>query len=91
LEDTISSSEVDQNLSAIDAIQAPTKVYRCWNCDTEGHGWDMCLQERKIFCYGCGAKNINKPQCTVCIARKSENSKKGPFNNTCRMAPKAQL
>lgn len=90
LEDSVSSSEVDPNQVVIEAIQAPIKVFRCWNCDTEGHGWDMCLQERRRFCYGCGAKNVYKPQCTVCLSRKSENLKKGPFNSNGRMAPKTQ-
>lgn len=82
------SSERDENEFGIEAIQAPRKVYRCWNCDQEGHGWDMCLQERKVFCYGCGAKNTYKPKCPVCIARKSENAQMGSFGATSRMVPK---
>jgi len=56
-------------LAAIEAIQAPIKVFRCWNCDTEGHGWDMCLQKRRVFCYGRGTKNICKlyKQC-MCVS-----------------------
>lgn len=37
----------------------------------------MCLSERCIFCYGCGAKDIYKPQCPTCIKR-AENPKVGP-------------
>ena len=54
----------------------------CHNCDEIGHKWDMCLRERKIFCYGCGAKNVYKPQCQICLAKTSENFRRDPFNNS---------
>lgn len=44
---------------------------QCWNCEEEGHFWDMCLKDRKVFCYGCGLRNVYKPQCVKC----SNNSK----------------
>lgn len=50
----------------VNAISKPEKLLKCWNCDEEGHYWDMCLKDRNIFCYGCGLKNVYKPQCTVC-------------------------
>lgn len=51
----------DPNLSEIAGVEALVRVYRCWNCEEEGHGCDMCMKERKVFCYGCGEKNIYKP------------------------------
>lgn len=72
--DLISSECCDD----IDAIRQQDNVPCCWNCDQPGHYWEDCLQERSIFCYGCGAKKIYKPQCQKCIARKSKNFK-GPF------------
>lgn len=39
----------------------------CWNCDDIGHTFVDCQSnERKIFCYGCGAKNVYKPKCPKC-------------------------
>lgn len=87
LEDDNSIQDTDPNLGDVDAIQAPIKIYRCWNCDGEGHGWDMCLENRKVFCYGCGAKNIYKPQCPNCLAKRAEKAK-GPFVSQTRTAPK---
>lgn len=54
---------------------------RCWNCDTPGHVWENCLAERRVFCYGCGALNVYKPQCKTCIQHSSENRQKGASNN----------
>jgi len=61
------------NELSVDAIQAPKKVYQCWNCDIEGQGWDMCLGGQRDFCYGCGEKNTYKLKCPVCIAKISEH------------------
>lgn len=39
----------------------------CWNCDDIGHSYADCAAlERRIFCYGCGTKNVIKPQCARC-------------------------
>lgn len=38
----------------------------CWNCDNSGHSYKDCVKERKIFCYGCGAKDAYKPNCPKC-------------------------
>lgn len=43
----------------------------CWNCRKHGHRYHDCLSERTIFCYGCGAPDTFKPNCTKC------NSKNG--------------
>lgn len=51
---------------SVNGITKMGKIIRCWNCDEDGHYWDMCLKERNIFCYGCGAKNVYKPQCVNC-------------------------
>lgn len=53
----------------VNALHKPEIKLICWNCDKSGHTWQDCLEERTIFCYGCGAKNIYKPQCTKCLAR----------------------
>ncbi|KAM8712458.1 hypothetical protein ACLKA7_012902 [Drosophila subpalustris] len=76
------SSELEVN-----AVQHNGKKFTCWNCDQEGHSWDMCLYDRNVFCYGCGAKGIYKPQCEVC-SKRAENYRKGPSADSSRMAPK---
>lgn len=38
----------------------------CWNCDDLGHTYVDCAAVRRIFCYGCGAKNVVRPQCHKC-------------------------
>ena len=38
----------------------------CWNCRKKGHRFTDCLDERSIFCVGCGAENIYKPNCINC-------------------------
>lgn len=54
----------------VNAVQNSDKIIRCWNCDDPGHFWDDCIKERTIFCYGCGTKNMYKPQCPKCSNRK---------------------
>lgn len=38
----------------------------CWNCQQEGHRYQDCLAERRVFCYGCGAAKTYKPNCARC-------------------------
>lgn len=38
----------------------------CWNCRKEGHRYIDCLEDRTIFCYGCGSVGVYKPQCEKC-------------------------
>ncbi|KAH8403423.1 hypothetical protein KR215_004012, partial [Drosophila sulfurigaster] len=45
----------------------------CWNCRKEGHRYQDCVSDRRVFCYGCGAANTYKPSCGKC----SKNSKPG--------------
>jgi len=40
----------------------------CWNCRKEGHRYFDCLEDRKLFCYGCEAEVIYKPNCIICTA-----------------------
>lgn len=35
----------------------------CWNCDDLGHTFMDCTVARKVFCYGCGTKNVFRPRC----------------------------
>lgn len=60
----------------IDAINKTKSAPRCWNCDQQGHYFEDCLHEKTIFCYGCGAKNTYKPQCSTCLNRNSSKNSK---------------
>lgn len=46
------------------------KEFCCWNCDASGHTYMDCpSRDRKIFCYGCGEKNVVRPHCPKCSIR----------------------
>lgn len=38
----------------------------CWNCRKDGHRYIDCLEDRTIFCYGCGLVGVCRPQCEKC-------------------------
>ncbi|XP_044574087.1 uncharacterized protein LOC116655403 [Drosophila ananassae] len=52
----------------------------CWNCHHEGHRYQDCLEEKRVFCYGWGAANTYKPNCTRC----PKNSKLGSSKSAYR-------
>lgn len=39
---------------------------RCWNCDKPNHTFFDCMETRRLFCYGCGMKDVYKPTCPNC-------------------------
>ena len=71
-------TDVDMQVSAINS----QRKLICANCDKEGHHWQNCLAERRVFCYGCLAKGVYKPQCKKCNPPRSENLPKGTLNAT---------
>lgn len=88
-------SEIEQGVNMdnaseylVEAVQKsdPPNVFRCWNCDSSGHHWHDCLEDRTIFCYGCGAKDTYKPQCPKCLSRNQTSSK-----NLRQMGPQKDL
>lgn len=51
-----------------------TKNFKCWNCDQIGHSFYDCpLEERKLFCFRCGEKNVTTPRCKNHAKNKSAN------------------
>lgn len=38
----------------------------CWNCGEPGHRFSLCRKERKRFCFGCGAPDTLKTNCSKC-------------------------
>lgn len=59
----------------VNEIRQGQNVTKCWNCEEIGHHWEDCIKERIVFCYGCGRKNIYKPQCSRCLNKNVSNSK----------------
>lgn len=64
-----------RNISEIEAGSSPDEdvveveelvEIVCWNCSETGHKFFDCLREKRVFCYGCGAPNIYKPNCEKC-------------------------
>lgn len=62
---------VGETEMSVDALQEYQKRTKCWNCDQLGHHWENCLEDRQVFCYGCGTKKIYKPNCTNCLTKKN--------------------
>lgn len=49
------------------SINTSKQLLVCWNCRLLEHRYQDCnLPPQGIFCYGCGAKNVIKPQCAYC-------------------------
>lgn len=57
------SEIADEEISAISLV--------CWNCQKSGHRYQECLDDRRVFCYGCGTPNVYKPTCSTCNASKN--------------------
>lgn len=69
---------------SIDAVSKQSMVV-CWNCDDLGHTFHDCLvATRNVFCFGCGAKNIYKPNCLRCI---QGNARSGGPNQPTTVRP----
>lgn len=75
----------------VDAMRQSQISVKCWNCDDIGHFWEDCLKDRTIFCYGCGAKNVYKPQCTVCASKKLQYPKNQYSPPTTHPPPRPQM
>lgn len=41
-------------------------VLRCYNCLQEGHHFNNCNAERRVFCFRCGKQGVTAPDCTRC-------------------------
>ncbi|KAH8415747.1 hypothetical protein KR222_000976, partial [Zaprionus bogoriensis] len=70
-------------------IEAFTLV--CWNCQKEGHRYQDCLAERRVFCYGCGAPNTYKPSCVKCTKNSKAGTSRLPFRPTPSSALRNQV
>lgn len=82
IEETFLESEQYETKITVNAIQNITFNGKCWNCDEIGHHWQDCTKDRSVFCYGCGEKQVYKPNCVKCTSRKQTVSKnlKAPYS-----------
>lgn len=86
-----------RSVNEIDSVEAilnrtPAELV-CWNCDTVGHCYQDCeVATRNVFCYGCGAKNVYRPQCPRCTLNSKRSGINGPIysGNLFSSGPKIQ-
>ena len=57
----LKASEIEVNETKVERPQNKTK--RCFNCDKPGHGYQICLEEPKKFCFDCGKKETFTLHC----------------------------
>lgn len=62
----------------------------CWNCRQEGHRYQDCLSEKRVFCYGCGASNTYKPNCSRCARNVKSCTSKLPVKPKTSSAQRTQ-
>lgn len=69
-ENFIDNLDPEKTSVSVDAVAHGPHNVKCWNCQEPGHFWEDCLKDRSVFCYGCGARNIYKPNCLKCTTKK---------------------
>lgn len=69
--------------------QFNTTFVVCWNCLDIGHVYMDCpTPSRGIFCYGCGERNILKPNCRTCQGKVRTGVKSTGAHNPNLSVPK---
>lgn len=63
----VAEIDVEDNVEQDDTEVCAIRLeMRCWNCDKQGHNYMDCVEVRRVFCYGCGAKDTYRPSCPKC-------------------------
>ncbi|KAH8303898.1 hypothetical protein KR018_001341, partial [Drosophila ironensis] len=75
-------SEGDIEIEAISLV--------CWNCRMQGHRYQDCVSDRRVFCYGCGAANTYKPSCSKCSKNSKPGTSKSAFKPKTSSASRSQ-
>lgn len=97
------TSQNDQHFSQYQSVEAfqrpvnqvakqrePMGVIICWNCKDLGHRYQECdRQFLNVFCFGCGADNVRKPNCAHCAQFTSGNHHPGV--NVSRVAHSGRM
>lgn len=61
----------------------PRLVRKCWNCDQEGHSFNVCIEPRnRLFCFKCGFNGVISRECQQC----SGNASRDLVNNVDQQA-----
>lgn len=79
----VSSNTSSKRKSSVDVSVISSSL--CWNCSRTGHIFTKCRSPKSIFCYGCGAKNTTKPNCSSCNPKNEVQT--GPVNLTTVSSP----
>lgn len=65
----------------LDAMNRPqpytVNSMRCWNCSGQHRFQECDIPIRSIFCFGCGKKDVLKPNCPICKSRSQGNRTEG--------------
>lgn len=56
----------DSQFKPLEARVAEISTPYCFRCRVNTHSMRDCTAERTIFCFGCGEKNVRKPDCPKC-------------------------
>lgn len=67
------NNDVSNDNVSDSGICAVLQTLKCWNCEKIGHTYMDCLETRRIFCYGCGMKDMYKPNCPNCRTKVQGN------------------
>lgn len=77
----------DEDASEYEDVEEVALV--CWNCKRNGHRYQDCVSERRVFCYGCGTADVYKPNCPRCNV--SKNGQSSALKSARRQTPLKNL
>jgi len=66
ISELIPESESQKGSESENELEVDAFTLKCWNCRKDGHIYQDCLADKRLFCYGCGAGNTYKSNCAVC-------------------------
>lgn len=79
---------VPVHVEVVEALDPSLRI--CFNCKDVGHGYVDCpIPVRGIFCYGCGADNVLKPNCMICKFRKENRMRNVTGSAAAHSGPKS--
>lgn len=64
----------DDMVESTDVEEVSANSLICWNFQKSCQRYHDCLEDRRVFCYGCGIPNVYKPKCTKCSQSKNFRS-----------------
>lgn len=85
------SGLLEPDLAYLDSEPVPDSCVlssKCWNCSKEGHDYRSCRVPRRVFCFGCGRRDVVKSKCPRCQISKNET--KGSARPDVRNPPSSK-